>query len=205
MVTSPMAQRGRPRSFDRTAALRQAMEVFWQKGYDNASMADLTAAMGLNPPSLYAAFGSKEGLFREAVAFYAETEGKGIWEEIAKAPTAREAVAHLLEATALAYTSGPEPRGCLIVLGAPQPECASPAIRDDLKKRRLDGVRILEERLERAVTDGEIPNHADCAAIANFYATVQHGLSIRARDGASRETLLSVAGCAMAAWDKLTT
>lgn len=200
-----MAQRGRPRSFDRTMALRQAMEVFWQKGYDNASMADLTAAMGLNPPSLYAAFGSKEGLFREAVVLYAETEGSGIWEGISAAPTARAAMAHLLEATALAYTSGTRPRGCLIVLGAPQAECASPAIREDLKGRRLDGVRILKERLERAVTEGELPDHVDCAAIANFYATVQHGMSIRARDGASREMLLSVAGGAMAAWDRLAT
>ncbi|GGG49206.1 TetR/AcrR family transcriptional regulator [Chelatococcus composti] len=199
-----MAQRGRPRSFDRTTALRRAMEVFWRKGYDNASMADLTAAMGINPPSLYAAFGSKEGLFREAVALYAETEGSGIWEGVPAAPTARAAMEHLLRATALAYTKGPEPLGCLIVLGAPQAECASPAIRDDLRRRRADNVRILEERLRRAVAEGELPAHVDCTAVANFYATVQHGMSIRARDGATREELLSVADCAMAAWDRLT-
>src|SRR5918996_4164529 len=113
----PMAERGRPRSFDRAAALRRAMEVFWAKGYDGASLSDLTAAMGINSPSLYAAFGSKEGLFREAVALYGATEGTEIWEALPQAPTAREAIERFLRASALSFTRPDRPAGCLVVPG----------------------------------------------------------------------------------------
>ena len=101
-----MAERGRPRSFDRAAALRRAMEVFWAKGYDGASLSDLTAAMRINSPSLYAAFGSKESLFREALALYSATEGTEIWTALPDAPTAREAIERFLRATAEAFTRG---------------------------------------------------------------------------------------------------
>ncbi len=198
-----MAVRGRPRSFDRQDALRRAMDVFWMKGFENASMAELTEAMGLKPPSLYAAFGSKEQLFREAVDYYAQTQGGGIWDKVPTAPTAREAIAGMLRASAEAYTRGPKPRGCMIVLAAPQMEGANPAVCDELKARRMENVAILERRLERAVAEGELPQGTDCHAVAAYFATVQHGMSIEARDGASRKTLLAVVDCAMAAWDSL--
>jgi len=198
-----MAARGRPRSFDRDIALRQAMELFWMKGFENSSMADLTAAMGLNPPSLYAAFGSKENLFREALDLYVRTAGGGIWEEVAEAPTAREAVAGLLSRTAEAYSRGPAPRGCMIVLAAPQMAGGNPAVCEELKRHRLDNVAMLEHRLARAVQEGELPPGTDCGAIAAFFTALQHGMSIQARDGASGDMLRSIARSAMAGWDRL--
>lgn len=196
-----MSTRGRPRSFDRDAALHRAMEVFWTKGYDNASLADLTAAMGIAPPSLYAAFGSKDGLFRAAVTHYVETEGGGIWEGVEAAPTARAAVEHVLRASAEAFGRGPVSRGCMIVLAAPQMEGASAEACAELQRFRLENIAILERRLQRAVREGELPPSTDCKAIASYYATLQHGLSITARDGADRATLLGIADRAMAGWD----
>ena len=199
-----MALRGRPRNFDREDALGRAMDLFWRQGFDNTSLAQLTDAMGLKPPSLYAAFGSKEDLFKEALDLYAETEGGGIWEQVPTAPTAREAVAGMLKATARAFTRGPGKRGCMMVLAAPQMQGGNPAVCDELKRRRRQGAAILQARLERAVAEGELAPGTDCKAIANYYVTLQHGMSIQARDGASRATLLAVADCAMAGWDDLT-
>lgn len=199
-----MPQRGRPRGFDREAALRRAMEVFWTQGYDNASLADLTQAMGINAPSLYATFGSKEALFHEAVALYVQTEGSGIWEQVETAPTARAAIAHVLHATAEAFTRGDTPRGCMIVLAAPQMQGANAQVCDALKAHRQANGCLLERRLKRAVEEGELPASTDCHALANYFVTVQHGMSIQARDGASRETLQAIADCAMASWSALT-
>jgi AcrR family transcriptional regulator len=199
-----MAERGRPRSFDRAAALRRAMEVFWAKGYDGASLSDLTAAMGINSPSLYAAFGSKEALFRETLALYSATEGTEIWTALPDAPTAREAIERFLRATAEAFTRGGKPRGCLIVLGAIHPSDGNANVCQELRRHRMENVTALGDRLERAVRAGELPKNVNCQAVATFYATVQQGMSIQARDGAARETLLAVADCAMAAWDGLT-
>jgi AcrR family transcriptional regulator len=200
-----MAERGRPRSFERTAALRRAMEVFWAKGYDSASLADLTAAMGINAPSLYAAFGSKEALFREAVALYGATEGTEIWEALPQAPTAREAVERFLCASAESFTRPDRPAGCLIVLGALLANDANANVCGELRASRAGNVAALRARLERAVGEGELPGSLDCEAVATFYATVQQGMSIQARDGASRARLLAVADCAMAAWDGMVT
>ena len=199
-----MPQRGRPRGFDREEALRSAMEVFWSQGYDNASLADLTRAMGINAPSLYATFGGKETLFQEAVKLYVRTEGSGIWEQVETAPTARAAIKHVLHATAEAFTRGATPRGCMIVLAAPQIQGANHQVCDALKTYRQANGCLLERRLKRAVEEGELPASTNCRAIANYYVTLQHGMSIQARDGASRETLLAVADCAMSGWDALT-
>lgn len=198
-----MAPRGRPRAFDRDAALRKAMEVFWAKGYERASLVDLTEAMGINAPSLYAAFTSKEALFQEALALYSATEGCDIWEGVPAAPTARAACAHLLRATAEAFARDEKRRGCLVVLSAPQTEGSSPSICDALKHHRAATTAVLRERLRRAVAEGDLPATADVEAITAYVVTVQHGLSIQARDGASRETLLAIAGCAMAGWENL--
>ncbi|MPY91376.1 MAG: TetR family transcriptional regulator [Luteitalea sp.] len=199
-----MSERGRPRSFDRDAALRRAMELFWAKGYDGASLSELTTAMDINSPSLYAAFGSKEALFREAVQLYGATEGTEIWDAIPDAPTARRAIERFLQATAEVFTRRDKPRGCLIVLGALHARDPSNAsVCRELRDHRAQNAETLRGRLERGVAEGELPKGFDCRAVATFYATVQHGMSIQARDGASRETLLAVAQCAMAAWDEL--
>lgn len=198
-----MAERGRPRSFDRAAALQRAMELFWAKGFDGASLSELTAAMGINSPSLYAAFGSKEALFREAVVLYGATEGGRIWSGLTDAPTAREAIAGMLRASAEDFSRPGKPRGCLIVLGALHADQANAAVCRDLADQRAENVELLRQRLKRGVAERELPLGLDLRAIATFYATVQHGMSIQARDGASPKALLAVADCAMVAWDGL--
>lgn len=198
-----MAGRGRPRAFDRDLALKRAMEVFWSKGFDNTSMTDLTAVMGINSPSLYAAFGSKEALFREAVQFYGRTESPEIWQAITDAPTAKEAVAGFLHTTADAFTKPGKPAGCLVVLGALHPSDTNAGVCQGLREMRAQNVTELRERLDRAVAAGELPPGLDSASVASFYVTVQQGMSIQARDGASREMLHAIADGALAAWDKL--
>ncbi|WP_395446807.1 TetR/AcrR family transcriptional regulator [Aminobacter sp. UC22_36] len=199
-----MSQKGRPRSFDRDAALRQAMRVFWKKGYDGASLSDLTTAMGINSPSLYAAFGSKEALFREAVDLYGATEGIEIWGAFERPGSARQAIADFLRASARAFSEPGDPRGCLIVLGALNVSETNVEVFRDLSERRMSSARDLAGRLRQAVAEGELPATADCDAISAFYLAVQQGMSVQARDGASREALLAVAEGAMAAWGALT-
>lgn len=198
-----MAERGRPRSFDRAAALRRAMEVFWAQGYDGTSMSDLIAAMGVNSPSIYAAFGSKEKLFREAVALYRATEGGRIWGAMTTAPSARAAIETVLRVSAEEFTRPSKPRGCLIVLGALNADDGNEAVHRELQEHRAENMKMLLLRLKRGVAEGELPDGPDWRAIAAFYITVQQGMSIQARDGASRKVLLAVADCAMAAWDGL--
>ena len=199
-----MAERGRPRSFDRSAALVRAMEVFWTKGYEGASISDLTEAMGIGSPSLYAAFGSKEALFREAIELYGRTEGPAIWDAVENAPDARSAVARFLTATAHSFSRPGKPRGCMVVLSQLNPTEASASVCAALRENRAQGQSGLERRLRRAVEVGELAPGTDVAALAAFYLTVQQGMSIQARDGASEETLLAVAKGAMAAWEPLT-
>ena len=199
-----MAERGRPRSFDRSAALARAMEVFWTKGYEGASISDLTEAMGIGSPSLYAAFGSKEALFREAIELYGRTEGPAIWDAVENAPDARSAVAGFLTATAHSFSRPGKPRGCMVVLSQLNPTEASASVCAALRENRAQGQSGLERRLRRAVEVGELAPSTDVAALAAFYLTVQQGMSIQARDGASEETLLAVAKGAMAAWEPLT-
>ena len=199
-----MAERGRPRNFDRAQALRKAMEVFWSKGYEGASLTDLTAAMGINSPSLYGAFGSKEGLFREAVQLYRDTDGAASRQALAAGATAREGVRGMLLAAAERFTAPGAPPGCLIVLGAPSGANGHDGVGAFLGDNRRDMQGCILARLTAAAAAGELPPGADLKGLAAFYTTILHGMSIQARDGASRETLLAVADGAMAAWDGLT-
>jgi AcrR family transcriptional regulator len=198
-----MRVKGRPRSFDRDEALRRAMELFWAKGFEGASLAELTQAMQINPPSLYAAFGSKEALFREAVAAYSKTVGGRIWSAFEAAPSAREAIAQLLRSSSEIMAQPGTPAGCMITLGALRKCDMNASVCDELRDRRHAATTALRQRLERAVAEGELPKTIDCDAMAEFYSAVQHGMSIKANDGASRETLLAIADGAMAAWDNL--
>jgi AcrR family transcriptional regulator len=199
-----MANRGRPRTFDREQALARAMNVFWAKGFEGASMADLTAAMGIGSPSLYAAFGSKEALFREAVAFYSSTDGADIWAVITNAATAYRAVEGFLMETARLFSRGDKPSGCLVVLSALHSTDGNETVRAELIAKREQNIVNLARRLSQGVASGEISPGTDTRALAQFYVTVQQGMSIQARDGADRATLEGIARSALAAWGPLT-
>jgi AcrR family transcriptional regulator len=198
-----MAARGRPRGFDRTVALERAMELFWDKGFEGTSMADLTAAMGIGSTSLYAAFGAKDDLFREALGHYTQTVGGEIWSAVTEADTAFGAVQGFLMATASSFTRGDCPAGCLVVLSALHANGATDALRAELTEQREQNTRDLADRLRQGVENDEIPPTADVSAIARFYVTVQQGMSIQARDGADRATLEGIARAALSAWDGL--
>lgn len=198
-----MAERGRPRSFDRQGALERAMDVFWERGYQAASMSDLTEAMGINSPSLYAAFGSKEALFREAVKLYQQTAGEEVWNVVEGAPTARAAMEGLLLASAEANVRPHRPTGCLIVLSSAHPDALPGGACGELTAIRKHSLATLEARFRQGRDAGEIAPDADIAAMAAFYTTVHQGMAFRARDGASADELRGTARAAMMAWDGL--
>jgi AcrR family transcriptional regulator len=157
--------------------------------------------MGISAPSLYAAFGSKEELFREAVAYYNDPARSPTARALRDEPTARQAVEAMLRDNARSYTDPDSPRGCLIVLSATTYTPSSTGVRDLLTDLRDRDRRDLRTRLDRAVTEGELAVTVDTAALAAFVMTVLHGLSIQARDGASADALEAVVDLAMLAWD----
>jgi AcrR family transcriptional regulator len=190
---------GRPRAFDRDKALDQALRVFWERGYEGTSIADLTDAMGINPPSLYAAFGNKEALFREALDRYEGLRDQ-ILEEAFAATTAREAMTRLLEGTADRLSDKDKPRGCLMVQGAlcGGEECES--VKRDLAARRAGGEVLIRDRLKRAKREGDLPANADPTALARFVSTILQGMSVQASGGATRKELRAIAEMALRAW-----
>lgn len=199
-----MAGRGRPRSFDRDAALRTAMELFWERGYEGTSINDLAEAIGIASASLYGAFTSKEALFRETVALNTATSGQPPRRALIEQPTAREAIHAMLRATADEITRADAPHGCMLVLAAPTGAVENHPVREFLADQRRDVQAAIRARLGQGVTDGDIgasPERVE--AVARYYATVVQGLSIQARDGADRADLETVVDCAMAAWDTL--
>lgn len=194
------AERGRPRGFDREAALERAMQLFWRKTYEGTSLAELTAAMGINAPSLYAAFGSKDALFREAVAHYADHHGIEIWHSLRDIPAIDQAVERFLHETARSYSMPGNPPGCMIVLGTQHAADEDDPVHRELRARRRDSLDQIVERLSRAVTDGELPAGFDVAGAAAFLLSVQTGMSILARDGADRAALEAAARGGVLGW-----
>jgi len=190
---------GRPRTFDKNQALDRALEVFWRQGYEGASICDLTAAMGINPPSLYAAFGNKESLFRQALDRYVEIQGANMREALA-VPKARDAIAALLYGYARSLTDKSNPTGCLIVQGISGVAEHAQCIRDMLNAKRAAGEKDVRERLKRAKAEGELPENADPAALARYVSTVSQGMAVQAAGGASRKELERVADMALRAW-----
>jgi AcrR family transcriptional regulator len=180
-------------------ALDRALDVFWRKGYEGASVADLTHAIGINPPSLYAAFGSKEGLFRAALGRYEADHAKR-WDEALAAPTAYEAVSRLLKGVADDLGDKSKPRGCLMVQGALAGGEECDAVRQELAERREASVAQVRERLKRAQKEGDLPKDADPAALARYVATVIHGMAVQGASGVSGAELRRVAATALKAW-----
>ena len=190
---------GRPLSFDRDVALDKAMLLFWRHGYEGTSLNDLTAAMGVTPPSIYAAFGDKKRLFLEAVNRY--LSGPVTSERIiVEAPTARDAAAGLLRAAALGFTGATTPAGCLLASSAISGSAAAADVQEELAALR----RGIEARLRRKIVDaidaGELPGETEPDVLAGHVMAVIQGMSTLARDGAAREKLLAIAELAMRAW-----
>ena len=190
---------GRPREFNVDQALDRALTVFWRKGYEGTTLPDLTRAMGINRPSLYAAFGSKEGLFRKALDRYAQGPtaylGKALNE-----PTARAVALRLLSGTVDVVTGRQNPRGCLLVQGALACGETAESVRKELVSRRLAGEAAIRERFERARSDGDLPLQSQAADLARYIVAVMHGIAVQAASGASRAELRRVATMAMQAW-----
>lgn len=193
--------KGRPRAFDPELALDQAMRVFWEKGYEGASLPDLTEAMGINRPSLYAAFGNKAALFRKVLDRYAEKSGCHVREALG-APTAREVARRMLVGTAALLSDSRNPRGCLLVQGALACSAEGDPARKELIRRRGATEKAIRDRFRRAAREGDLPRGADPAALARFLAAVSAGMSVQATGGASRGELMKVAETALVAWDE---
>ncbi|MBP2066554.1 TetR/AcrR family transcriptional regulator [Streptomyces iranensis] len=192
-----MGQRGRPRGFDRDTALRTAMEVFWKYGYDGASMTRLTTEMGIASPSLYACFGSKEGLFREAVELYGSTVGAPAQRALEEAPTAYEGIRALLRANIVTFADPERPPGCMVVLAAAAGSARNEEVSAFVTERRQAVRELFRQRLERGVAAGDVPATADLGTLAALYTTVLHGLAVQARDGATTEELQAIIESAM--------
>lgn len=183
-----MAQRGRPRGFDRNAALHAMMEVFWARGYEGAQLIDLTAAAGIAPPSFYAAFGSKEAAFCEAVDHYIATVGARPMQELDDTTTLREGLERMLRASVDVALSTC-PGGCLLILGVVNCLPENEHARAHLKTARIKTRELIHARLKRARMAGELPLDCDILQRAAFIHGVMQMISFQARDGATRDEL----------------
>jgi len=189
---------GRPRTFDCNIALDQAMEVFWRHGYEGATIAQLTDAMGINPPSLYAAFGSKEGLLKAALDRY--TERRAAWmDEVLSAPTARDVAERMLMGVADKQTDPANPPGCLLVQGGIACGTGSASVPFELAARRAQTEDQLRDRFARARDEGDLKPSADPAALARYISAVTVGMGVMASSGADRDALREVAVVAIKA------
>lgn len=194
-------RRGRPRAFDRDAALASATRLFWERGYEATSIGDLTDAMGIRPASLYAAFGDKKSLFREVVEGYQRTEAADF---VARAfdeePTLFRAFARALRDAARIYTDPSHPAGCLVIRAATNVAPRDAEVEAYLRDIRNANVDGFAERMREGVRRGELPDGTDPRAVAQLFATVLQGLSQRAGDGATAGDLLPAVEMALAAW-----
>src|SRR5258708_7771693 len=190
---------GRTRQWDVDQALDRALEVFWARGYEGATLPELTRAMGINRPSLYAAFGNKEQLFRKALERY-QTGPMSFLAEALRKPTARAVVEAIFSGFVKMQRERDKARGCLIVSGALAAGEEAETVHRELVQLRQAIVKTLRERFKRAVQDGDLPAETDCATLARYTATVLGGLAVQAASGTTEKELRLVAALAMQAW-----
>jgi AcrR family transcriptional regulator len=200
VLLAPHPAKGRPREFCVDRALAAALRLFWKRGYEGASMAELTAEMGITKPSLYAAFGNKEALFRKALDLY-EREKLAYVGEALEAPTARGVAERLLRGALKMQSSDcGDPKGCLNVIGGLAGSTEAESIRDEVLKRRASSEAALIGRFERARAEGDIPETIEAAALARYLLAVMQGLSVQASAGACCASLTSVVETTLATW-----
>jgi len=196
------SDRGRPRSFDTDSALDRALEVFWRNGYQGSSLSELTAAMGISKPSLYAAYGDKESLYLKALERYASlgsTRTKFILES---EPDARRAVEAFLRVIAATLTDPALPGGCFIVTGSA--DCGAsatpPGVESALRSALRQGEERLKLRLQRSKVDGQLPENTTVAELALFFNSLIVGMGVLAKSGAKRAQLDMLIATAMRIW-----
>ncbi len=190
--------KGRPREFDAEKALDAAMRVFWQRGYEGAGLTDLTKAMGINRPSLYAAFGNKEALFRKVMDKYGERSQQMV-EKCVEAGTSREVAERLLRGAADNFTQCGNQAGCFLVQGSPACAEGKDALQREVAKRRGQLETLLKERFNCG-GEGDLPENKSACEMAAFVATVMQGMAVQAANGMSRESLHRVVDVAMRVW-----
>ena len=191
--------KGRPREFDVDDALAAALRVFWSKGYEGASLTDLTEAMGITRPSLYAAFGNKESLFRKALDLY-EREKLAYMQPALDAPTARGVAERVLLGALEMHASEGEPKGCLRVISSVACGVEAESIRAEVIERRRSSGRLLIERFQRAKDEGELPESMDAAGLASYLIALVQGMSLQAGAGATRAELAALVETSLAVW-----
>lgn len=197
--TRPIACKGRPREFDIDEALASALQLFWSKGYEGTSLTDLTTAMGITRPSLYAAFGNKEELFRKALDLY-EREKLAFVSEALDAPTSRQVAERLLHGALQMQTSECQPRGCLRVISSVTCGTEAESVRADLMARRVSSQQAICERMQRAKAEGDLAPHADAEGLCNYLLAILQGMSVQAGSGATKEQLETLVETSLAMW-----
>jgi len=195
----PISTSGRPRAFDTEEALDSAMEVFWRKGYLGTTLSDLTDAMGINRPSLYAAFGNKKSLFRKVLDRY--SKGPSVYlSEALREPTACAVVERVFRGVVDLLTDPHTPTTCMWVHGALS--CGDDPLREEFAAQRAAGLAELRARFRRAIADGDLPAEADADALARYVQTVNFGLTVQASTGATRKELIRTVEIALKTWPK---
>ena len=193
-------KRGRPRVLERDVGLEVAARLFWEHGYEGTSIADLTQAMGVTPPSLYATFGSKADLYRQAIDYNIERESKRRSEALQGEMPAYDAIAFYLHDVARGVTDPSKPRGCIVSTAVLQHSEENETVARSVAARREASVQAMKTRFDRAISEDELPADTDTDALARFYSAVVQGMSAQACDGASTGTLKRLADIALSAW-----
>ncbi|MCI4590438.1 TetR/AcrR family transcriptional regulator [Sphingobium sp. BYY-5] len=191
--------RGRPRAFDPEEALAAALEVFWRRGYEAASLAELTEAMGITKPSLYACFGNKEALFRKALDLY-ERDKLCYVQSALEAPTSKAVAERLLRGSLAIQTNNTDPKGCLGVISSVGGTAHAECIRDEVIARRASSDRALIERFERARDEGDLPDHIEPQALACYLSAVMQGMAVQASAGVSCDRLETLIETTLSMW-----
>jgi AcrR family transcriptional regulator len=196
--SSPVRRRGRPPTFDRSEVLARAAEAFWQLGYEGASIADLTEAMGITPQSLYAAFSSKADLYKEALEQYQQTVGAFTARALTEEGNAVDAFVRLLRESAHEFCRIGRPHGCMISTAILACASENRSVADHVAGLRSATLAMLRDRIERGIAEGHLRPDTDAAALARYVGAIIQGMSVQARDGASEGELLSLAELASA-------